>query len=276
MRVNNKWWTYLGLFLMFLGSQKIMQAQLIPLSDLPPMDGKFLVVDSAHVFSEAGRNALETRLSNYANTQSTQIAVVTIQSLGTYEISQYATELGHQMGIGKKGKDNGVVILFSLNDRKVNIATGYGTEGNITDGIAGTIIRNDMIPLFKQNKYEEGLTKGAESVMRYLDGAYTADPSKKEEAQPLSTLAILIFIGAILLIIFLISKGGGKGGGGQYMSRRGSDFVTGMILAELLGAGRSGSSRGGGFGGGFGGSGGGGFGGFGGGGFGGGGASGSW
>lgn len=262
-------------FLLLAAGQ--ITAQVIPETDFPKLDGRFLVVDSAGVFSETGKRALEAKLVAYDKTQSTQIAVVTIKDLGPYEVSQYATEMAHHLGIGRKGKDNGILILFALRSRKVHIATGYGTEGRITDGIAGTIIRNDMIPYFKQEKYEAGLTKGAESVMRYLDGEYKNDSKDSGGSAPIFSLIVIIFI--VFIIMMVMGKGGKGGrGGGQYMSRRGSDFITGMILGELLGGGRRGGGGFGGGSGGFGGgsSGGGSFGGFGGGGFGGGGASGSW
>lgn len=257
-------------------SAALATGQVIPKTDFPKLNERFLVVDSAQVFSEAGRRALEDKLVAYARAQSTQIAVVTIRNLGPYEISQYATEMAHHYGIGQKGKDNGILILFALQNREVNITTGYGTEGRITDGIAGTIIRNDMIPYFKQNKYEAGLTKGAESVMRYLDGEYTNDrKGESEGTAPVFTLIVIIFI--VFIVMMVMGKGGKGGrGGGQYMSRRGSDFITGMILGELLRGGRRGGGGWGGGSGGFGGGSSGGFGGFGGGGFGGGGASGSW
>jgi uncharacterized protein len=259
------------LFVTLIGAIK-MTGQIIPKSDFPPIDGKFLIVDSAHVFSTEGRRTLEDKLVAFDNAQSTQILIVTIKDLGPYEIAQYATELGHQIGVGRDGKDNGIVILFSLNNRKVNISTGYGTEGRITDGIAGTIIREEMIPYFKQGLYEQGLTKGAMTVMQYLDGEYVNDGKTKADAPP--SIFVLVFIVIIIIILMsTIGRGGGGRGGGQYMSRRGSDFLTGAILGEILSGGRS---RGGGYGGGFGGGSSGGFGGFGGGGFGGGGASGSW
>lgn len=265
----------IGITILLIGLFALnVNSQIIPESDFPPMDSKFLVVDSAHVFSEAGRAALEAQLVAYDNAQSTQIAVVTINDLGPYEIAQYATEFAHHVGIGDKEKDNGILILFALKNRKVFIATGYGSEGAITDGIAGTIIRNEMIPFFKQQQYEAGLVKGAQAVMQYMDGEYVNDKPKEEKGFPVIGLIFLIFI--IFLVIIFINRGGGGRGGGQYMSRRGSDFIDAMILGQMLGGGHR---RGGGWGGGsggFGGGSGGGFGGFGGGGFGGGGASGSW
>lgn len=265
----------LGLLLALVATTTMLQAQSVADKDLLKLDGKYLVVDSAQVFSATTRLQLEQALVNFDKQQSTQIAVVTIKNLGNYEISQYSTALAHKAGIGREGKDNGVLILFALQNKQVHIATGYGVEGALTDGLAGTIIRNEMIPLFKVGDYEGGLVKGAQAVMQAVTGEYQNTDKKygaTEEAPPVIGL-VLVVLFIIFIIAFMGRRGGGNNnggrGGGQYMSRRGSDFLTGMILGNILNGGRGGG--GGDFGGG-----GGGFGGFGGGGFGGGGASGSW
>lgn len=248
----------------------------VPKSDLPPTPNPpRLVNDLAGIMDPQAVIQLEKELVDFDNTQSTQIAVVTVRSIGSYEIAQYATDLAHEWGIGRKGKDNGVLLLVAVNDRKVNISTGYGTEGAITDGTAGSIIRNEITPAFQRGDYTSGIIAGVNAIKKALDGEYVNDKKQAEDPTALP-IGIIIFI-VIFMIIVIIGAGGRGGGGGgrngEYMSRRGDDFLTGAILGSLLGGGRGS----GGFGGGFGGFGGGGdFGGFGGGGFGGGGASGSW
>lgn len=256
----------------------------IPKSDLPPSPNPpRLVNDLAGVMDPSVIQQLENELVAFDNTQSTQIAVVTVKSIGSYEIAQYATELAHHWGIGRKGKDNGVLLLVAVNDRKVNISTGYGSEGAITDGTAGTIIRQEITPAFKNGDYNGGIVAGAKAIQAALNGEYVNDQvNASEEGEGIPLIVIFIIIIFVVIVLIGASGRGGGGGGrggrnGEYMSRRGDDFLTGAILGSLLNGG-----RGGGFGGGFGGGssggfgGGGGFGGFGGGGFGGGGASGSW
>lgn len=242
----------------------------LPKQSNPPK----LVYDFAGILQPQTIAQLEDELVLFNNEQSTQIAIVIIKNLGPYEINQYATALGHKWGIGQKDKDNGVLLLVAYENRQVNIATGYGAEGRITDGLAGTIIRNDILPRFKEGDFDQGVINGARAIQNAINGEYQAD---EQDVAPVSTPGIgLIFL--IIIIIIIAATRGGRGGrggsgGGDYMSRRGDDFLTGAILGSLLGGGRGGGGFGGGFGGG---SSGGGFGGFGGGGFGGGGASGSW
>ncbi|RQO31073.1 methanol dehydrogenase [Taibaiella sp. KBW10] len=229
-----------------------------------------LVNDYAGILNASEVSALEARLDSFDRATSTQISIVIVRSTGQYDISQYAVELGNRWGIGRKGKDNGALILAAISDRKINISTGYGLEGVLPDGLAGRIIRNEITPFFKSGNYYQGFVNGADAIIKVSKGEYKADPEDNvEKGVPKGAIAIIVLI--IVFVIFFASRGGGGGGGGRYISRRGSDIFLGSILGEMMsGRGSSGGSWGGGS------SGGGGFGGFGGGSFGGGGASGSW
>ena len=187
--------------------------------------------------------------------------------------SDYAFQLGEQWGIGGKGKDNGILILAAMNDRKVFIATGRGMEGAIPDALAKRIVNNLILPNFKTEAYYLGLDEATTMIFKLASGEYKADEvmSDGEDNPILGILFILFFI--FIFVVLPIIKNrkdnnnhmGGKGGG--------IDFWTTLLLANALGGSR-GSSGGGSFGD-FS-SGGGSFGGFGGGSFGGGGAGGSW
>lgn len=249
-----------------------LAAQNIPAPPNPPR----LVNDLANVLSTDQEQKLEDKLVNFDKTTSTQITIVAINSLDGYEVSQYAVELANKWGIGRKGKDNGVLILAAIDDRRMNISTGYGLEGALPDVITGRIIRHEMTPAFRQGDYYGGFNKAADAIIAATKGEYTADPSDKRERDlPLGVVILLIVI--IYIVVWIISKIGG-GGGGNYMSGRGYrryDGFGGGFLGGFLG-GSMGSGRGWGGGSSGGGFGGGGFGGFGGGSFGGGGSSGSW
>jgi len=230
-----------------------------------------LVNDMAHMLTEGEQSQLERKLEDYARETSNEITIVTIDSLGDYDVSDYAIKLGKAWGIGKSGRNNGIVIIASLQDHKINISTGKGLEGALTDLMCGRIIRNEMVPAFKDKDFYTGFSKAADAVIAATKGEYKADP-KEAHGRHVPGAAIIIVIIFIIFIIRMMGRGGG--GGGNYMSGGGlGNFVGGMILGNMLGG------RGGGWGGGGGGGdsdGGGGFGGFGGGDFGGGGASGSW
>jgi len=221
-----------------------------------------------NVLSEAEQNHITQKLINYADSTSTQIVVVTIPSTKGEYINRYATDLAHKWGIGQQGKDNGILLLVAVNDRKVNISTGYGTEHLLTDALSRRIIETQILPEFRNGNYFAGIDKGTTSIMQIMSGEYKNDKTNGGELSILGLLLVFVFV---VFILIIVSKGkGGRNGG----SSGGLDLGDIIILSSM---GRH-SGRGGGFfggGGSFGG--GGGFsGGFGGGGFGGGGASGSW
>lgn len=224
-----------------------------------PEQPKTLVNDYTQSLSANEVAALEQKLVAFNDSTSTQIAVVLIESLEGYDVADYAVRLAEKWGIGSDKKNNGLILLVSIGDRKVSIQTGYGLEGALPDAIARRIIENSIKPAFKQGAYFAGLDAGTNDIIAYTKGEYKNDTPKKGEERK---FPIGIIVLAIFIIIALAKR---KGGGGQVIGGRGA--ASPMWWFPMSGGGS------GGFGGG---SDGGGFGGFGGGSFGGGGASGSW
>ncbi len=228
-----------------------------------------LVNDMAGMLSHDEDNNLERKLVAYSDSTSTQIAVITINSLEGNDIAQYTAELGAKWGIGMKGKDNGVLLLISKSDRKAFIATGRGVEANLPDITAKRIIDRIIIPNFKQQKYYEGINAATDEMMARLSGQFTNDDQKdtKSSIKGHAKLIALVIVAIILLLIFF----GGGSGGQTYNSggSSGGSFLLGALLGSALGGGGGSSGDSGGGGGGD-------FGGFGGGDFGGGGAGGDW
>lgn len=230
-----------------------------------------LVNDYTGTLTPEQKQSLEQKLVAYDDSTSTQISIAMVQTVGDYDIGEYALELGRKWGVGS-AKNNGVMIVVALGDRKLSIQTGYGVEGALPDVYTKRIREDHMNPYFKQGDYYGGLNEGTDVIISYLKGEYKNTKSKKAKGQGVPGAAIVFII--VLVVAFLIRKGGGGGGGSQVIGGRG--VADALFWSMLLGGGRGGSSGGGGFGGFGGGSGGGGFGGFGGGSFGGGGSSGSW
>jgi uncharacterized protein len=254
----------------------------------PPLTGR--VVDQAHLLSPEQVQDLTSKSAALESQKGAQFVVATVNSLEGYPVEDYGYRLGRAWGIGQKGKDNGVILLVAPNEHKVRIEVGYGATPYITDAMSGLIIRENVIPRFKQNDYGGGIEAGADAIIKQM--SLSPDEAQKniaaaEQVQqkrqhsggnPLPFFFWLMVIGFVVLSHFR------RGRGRRYRSRHGgiSPWVVLWGLNELnRGSRRSswdgGSSWGGG-GGGWGGGGGGGFGGFSGGGgsFGGGGASGSW
>ncbi|HEX9979713.1 MAG TPA: TPM domain-containing protein [Flavobacterium sp.] len=247
--------------------------------DIPKKPGfQTSVYDYAQILTASEKTALEEKLVRYSDSTSTQMVVVTIETLKGEDIGILAPKWGHEWGVGQEKEDNGVFILVAEKERKIWIAPGYGLEDRLTAGINGEIIRNVIIPEFKSGSYYRGLDKGADALFDIFTGKYKGE-RKKKSSIPIVPIIIIIFI-----IVFAIARNR-RGGGNSGNRGGGMDLADIIILSSLGRGGRGGGffgggSSGGGFGGGGssgGGFGGGGFGGgFGGGGFSGGGAGGSW
>lgn len=228
-----------------------------------------LVNDYTGTLSETQKQQLENKLVLFDDSTSNQIAIAIVKSVGEYDINEYALGLGRKWGVGgDKKKNNGVMIVVSLGDRKISMQTGYGLEGALPDIITQRIIENEIKPHFKAGDYYGGLDAGTTAIIKYTKGEYKNDNPKAAKKSNGSGILVLIVI--IIIIVIIIRRGGGNGG--QVIGGRG--IGEGFLLGMLMGGG--GRSSGGNWGGGSGNSGGGGFGGFGGGSFGGGGSSGSW
>lgn len=239
--------------------------------DIPgPMSPPRLVNDFANLFSDAEKQALESKLLAYNDSTSTQIYVVTVADLGGYPASDYAFKLGEKWGVGQKSKDNGAVILIkpkTVGSRgQAFIATGYGLEASLNDAVVGRIVRDKMIPYFQADDYFGGANAAADAIIARLSGQFGAD----DEDEGLSRGDILAMIIVFIVVVILVSIFFGKGGDQNIDSGRRNRGNRTVFFPPVTGRGWSGGgwSNGGGFGGGFGGGGGGSFGG--------GGAGGSW
>ncbi len=241
-------------------------AQNIPAQPNPPR----LVNDLAGLLQPAEAEALERKLVAYDDSISSQIAVVTVPTLDGDDIADYAQKLYESWHIGRKGKNNGILILVAQQEHRARIQTGYGLEGAVPDAIAKRIISNTLVPAFKQNQYYAGLDRATDQLIALAKGEYQADPA---DARPQGQgsgggggIPFWLIIAVLVLVFFMMRSRGGGGG-------RGGGFIAPLIFGGGFGGGGGGFGGGGGWGGGGGG---GGFGGFGGGSSGGGGASGSW
>ncbi len=238
--------------------------------DIPKKpDFQSSVYDYANLLSATEKTQLEEKLIRYSDSTSTQIVVVTIESLKGEDIGILAPKWGQEWGVGQEKEDNGVFILLAAKERKIWIAPGYGLEDRLTAGQNGEIIRNIIIPEFKAGSYYNGLDKGADALFDVFTGKYKGERkvSKKDKSFPILPIIIIVIV-----IIIIISRS--KNNGGNSGSSGGGMSLTDIILLSSLG--RSSGGGFGGFGGGSSGGGGGFGGGFGGGGFSGGGAGGSW
>jgi len=243
----------------------------------PPLTGR--VVDNAHVLSPETAQKLDGELAQLEAQTGHQLVVATVPDLQGYEIEDYGYQLGRTWALGKKGVNDGVILLVAPKERKVRIEVGYGLEPVLTDALTSVILQTRVLPQFKQGRMEQGIVDGAEAIIQQLalpaDQAQAvaqqaADQPRAHQRGPSSAHIPVFFV---ILIIFWVLSGvlgvfGRRG-------RRGAGGLWWLLPLLLSSSGRRGGGDDWGGGGGFGGGGGGGFSG-GGGSFGGGGSSGSW
>ncbi|MFT6850317.1 MAG: hypothetical protein ACJATA_001130 [Sphingobacteriales bacterium] len=246
-----------------------LKAEEIPEKPNPPR----LVVDDARILSAQELGFLEQKLRTYNDSTSTEMVIYITSTIGMYDQVDFAQRLGEKWGVGKKGKDNGIVILVAVNDRKMAIVTGYGMEATVTDAATTTIRESYMKPAFRQQNYFQGLDDATTVIFKLASGEFTADQVAQKSKPNKSSLFLFVIILIVMGVSFFSRYKNVKN------HHMGSDlsFLTILMLMNSGG----GASRGRGFDnfsggrGAFGG-GGGGFGGFGGGSFGGGGSGGGW
>lgn len=136
--------------------------------EVPPLEGR--VNDHAGLLSPAVKQQLTERLAAHEQATGTQLAILTIASLEGTPIEDYSIRVVEAWKLGKKGQDNGVLILVAKNDRKMRIEVGYGLEGTLPDITAGRIVRDIMAPRFRQGDYEGGIVRSVEAVIGKTGG----------------------------------------------------------------------------------------------------------
>ena len=137
-------------------------------ADVPFLTGR--VVDEAKVISADERERLTAALKAHEDATTNQVVVLTVQTIGSMSVEEYAVKVFETWKLGQKGKDNGVLVVIVPQDHKMRIEVGYGLEGTLPDGAAGDIIRTWMTPAFKAGNYDKGIDDGVAAIVARLEG----------------------------------------------------------------------------------------------------------
>ncbi len=211
------------------------------------------VNDFANLISPQYRQEMNALAHEVLEKTGTSVVVVTLPTVGDNDPTDYANSLYRAWGIGKKGKDKGVLIFLALKERRIRIETGYGVEGILPDGLVGEILDRDVTPHLKKGDYGRGLLNAMVSVSRVIakdakaslgnrpqvSGDMKPAASRKQRGvsrtSNVMSLLVLIIIAVLLLgtrrgrdilplILFLFLTGGGRGGGGGFGGFGGGGF----------------------------------------------------
>lgn len=180
----------------------MLQAATATARDIPSLSAR--VNDYAAMLSPATRQQLESVLAALEKEESTQLAVLTIDSLQGENLEEFSLKVVEKWRLGQKGLDNGALLLIAKNDRKLRIEVGYGLEGVLTDLTSGRIIRNIITPQFKNGNFDQGVIDGVSAMIAAVRGefsAQTAVSSAKRSADDISGFVVFL-----LFILFNIGR----------------------------------------------------------------------
>ena len=214
-----------GLLLCFLA----LPAMAAP--TFPALTGR--VVDDAHILSDATKSDLTEKLAALEAKTSRQLVVVTLPSLGGYEISDYGYQLGRAWGIGQGKLNNGAILIVAPTEHRVRIEVGYGLEPILTDAFSSVVITTQITPQFKKGDFNAGVSAGVDALIEQLSletsvaeqKAATAASQVQHRGQdsgggPSGFIVLLIILFVIFRVFggwgflpFLFMGGGGGGGG---------------------------------------------------------------
>jgi uncharacterized protein len=230
---------------------------------VPPLRGR--INDYAQILSQDVARNLEVQLDQFEKQTGHQVALLTIPGLAGEDIEGFSIRVAESWKIGQKGFDNGVIFVVAPQDRQLRLEVGYGLEGVLPDAVASQIIREIVVPRFRDGDFEGGISSGIDAVLKTIRGEPLPEAARQQSRRNNPALGLTLPL--ILFLLFLAGALSRRRGPGGWVTRgRHQPFGWG----GFGGGGFPGGFGGGGFGGGSGGFSGGG------GGFGGGGASGRW
>ena len=175
--------------------------------DVPALKGR--VNDYANVISKNDEKELTEYLASLDEQTGIQIAVLTIPSLKGEDIAAFGVKVAENWKLGKVGEDNGALLLVAMDERELRIEVGYGLEGLLTDAKCGLIIRNVIIPEFKDGNYSDGIVKGVQNMGGIASGnAELVSKNVLEDDDDSGVGIFFMIIWVIFIFVVICSKGG--------------------------------------------------------------------
>jgi uncharacterized protein len=216
-------------------------------SPLPAKPADY-VLDEAGVFSPGQRDALARTLEQYERETSNQVWVCVLPRVpDDYVVEDFTQRTAEAWGVGRKDRENGLLLFVFPESRTTRIEVGYGLEGAVPDGLANIIIQDDIVPSFRAGDMAGGIERGVEALMAALKGEYTGTGrtvADEELSRREVTINLIIFIIFVIFVIISIRRSQARGGHVYYPSGRRD------VWFPSSGSGLGGGGFGGGFGGG--------------------------
>ena len=179
--------------------------------EVPSLQGR--INDYADVIDTKDEQVLNQHLTDLENKTGIQIAVLTVPSLEGDSIESFSLNVADEWKLGQEGEDNGALFVLALAEHDVRIEVGYGLEGDLTDATCGIILRNIVIPEFKNGDYSEGILQGVTNMVGIvLEDAELIDESAfKEDHSEIIAIVIFLIVWFAVMIVTICAKGGLRG-----------------------------------------------------------------
>lgn len=168
-------------------------------------DVRRYVTDPTSILAPAATDTIDAILGRLEKSTGIETAVVMLPSIGENDIFDFSTDLFRKWGIGKAKNNNGLLILFVMDQHKVRFATGYGIEGTMTDAKSKRIQTQYMVPAFKRSDWDKGMVDGVRAAAKVLDGSMEPEAADDDTETSDILFSIGIIIGVILLAMFVSS-----------------------------------------------------------------------
>jgi len=225
---------------------------------LPQLEAR--VTDLTGTLTAAQQSALEEKLAAFEGRKGAQIAVLILPTTEPEDIAQFGVRLIETWQLGRKGVDDGALLIVAKEDRELRIEVQYGLEGVLTDALASRIINDTIVPLFKQGDFYGGINAGVDQMLRVVDGEPLPEPDQAWKDAPGPNLPWPLILFGVLFLSRLLRRAIGRLGGAAVTGVIGGvagwllsslwwvalgAFVGVFLLALLFGAAGGGKTRGG-------------------------------
>lgn len=200
-----------------------------PYVEIPKLSAR--VTDLTGTLTPVQVETLENKLAAFEAKKGSQIAVLIVATTQPSDIAEFGIEVADLWRIGRKGVDDGLIMIVAKDDRKMRLEVGYGLEGVIPDAVAKRIIAETMTPLFKSGDYFSGINAGVDQIINLVEGEQLPAPQTRQDTQQND--------GSFLFVLF-----GGLFAGSLFTSLFGralgaviAGIASGLVAALFLGFG---------------------------------------
>ena len=171
--------------------------------DVPPLTGR--IVDLAHVLPNSTVESLTAQLAAHETQSNNQVAVLIIPSLEGEPLEEFSHRVATTWKLGQKGTDNGALLLVAIKERKVRIEVGYGLEGVLTDARSAHIIRNEIVPRFRDGDMPGGVIGGINAIVKTIEGTYQASEKAvpRQESDVIGQVVVAVIVGLLVGLMLM-------------------------------------------------------------------------